>query len=108
MASRAVASIALLISLNLLFFNMVTAATGTCPVDALKLKLCANVWGIIQIPPNQPCCSLLGNLVALEAAACLCTAIKVNVLGLNLNVPLDLSLYLNNCGKKVPKGFKCP
>ncbi|KDP25657.1 hypothetical protein JCGZ_20813 [Jatropha curcas] len=106
MASRGVASIALLLSLNLLFFNMVSATT--CPIDALKLKVCANVLGIIQIPPNQPCCSLLGNLVALEAAACLCTAIKANVLGLNLNVPLDLSLYLNNCGNKVPKGFQCP
>ncbi|KDP25653.1 hypothetical protein JCGZ_20809 [Jatropha curcas] len=106
MASRAVASIALLLSLNLLFFNMTSAAT--CPIDALKLKVCADVLGIIKIPPNQQCCSLLGNLVALEAGACLCTAIKANVLGLNLNVPLDLSLYLNRCGKKVPKGFKCP
>ncbi|KDP25658.1 hypothetical protein JCGZ_20814 [Jatropha curcas] len=106
MASRATASIALLLSLNLVFFSMVSATT--CPIDALQLKVCANVLGIIQIPPNEPCCSLLGNLVALEAGVCLCTAIKANILGLNLNIPLDLSLYLNNCGLNAPGGLQCP
>jgi hypothetical protein len=38
---------------------------------------------------------------------CLCTAIKANVLGLNLNIPVNLSLVLNFCGKGVPTGFKC-
>ncbi|KAG8659441.1 hypothetical protein MANES_02G037850v8, partial [Manihot esculenta] len=106
MASRAVASIALLLSLNLLFFSAVSAAT--CPVDALKFKVCANALGLIKIPPDAPCCNLIENLVDLEAALCLCTAIKANVLGTDLKVPLDLSLVLNKCGKKVPQGFKCP
>ncbi|KAJ9173406.1 hypothetical protein P3X46_016544 [Hevea brasiliensis] len=106
MASRTVACIAFLLSLNLLFFSMVSAAT--CPVDALKFKVCANVLGLIKIPPDAPCCSLISNLFDLEAALCLCTAIRANVLGINLNVPVDLSLFLNNCGKKVPEGFKCP
>nr|GEV27005.1 hypothetical protein [Tanacetum cinerariifolium] len=47
-----------------------------------------------------------GCLVDIEAAVCLCTAIKANVLGINLNVPVSLSLLLNVCGKKVPSGFK--
>ncbi|OAY60005.1 14 kDa proline-rich protein DC2.15 [Manihot esculenta] len=106
MASRAAASIALLLTLNLLFFTMGSAAT--CPVDALKFKVCANVLGLIKIPPDAPCCSLIANLVDLEAALCLCTAIKANVLGINLTIPVDLSLVLNNCGKKVPEGFQCP
>ncbi|OAY60008.1 14 kDa proline-rich protein DC2.15 [Manihot esculenta] len=106
MASRAVDSIALLLSLNLLFFSMGSAAT--CPVDALKFKVCANVLGLIKIPPEAPCCSLIANLVDLEAALCLCTAIKANVLGINLNIPVDLSLVLNKCGKKVPEGFQFP
>lgn len=85
---------------------------ATCPRDALKLGVCAKVLGgltgvVIGTPPKKPCCSLLEGLVDLEAAICLCTAIKANVLGLNLNVPVDLSLLLNYCGKKVPKGFKC-
>ncbi|XP_062180699.1 14 kDa proline-rich protein DC2.15-like [Phragmites australis] len=34
---------------------------------------------------HDPCCSLLDGLVDLEAAICLCTAIKANNLGINLN-----------------------
>ncbi|CAN6238892.1 unnamed protein product [Urochloa humidicola] len=84
---------------------------GRCPRDALKLGVCANVLGLIKAkvgaPPALPCCSLLQGLVDLEAALCLCTAIKGNILGINLNLPIDLSLILNYCGKTVPTGFKC-
>ncbi|KAF3971434.1 hypothetical protein ACB098_10G047200 [Castanea mollissima] len=136
MASKALASTALLLSLNLLFFTMVSSTyvpcppppskghkhqtppksppstKPTCPKDALKLGVCANLLNdlihlVVGTPPKTPCCSLIGGLVDLEAAVCLCTAIKANVLGINLNVPLSLSLLLNYCGKKVPSGFQC-
>ncbi|CAN1748130.1 Lipid transfer protein EARLI 1 [Linum perenne] len=86
---------------------------GKCPIDALKLGICADVLGSllklkIGNPPVKPCCSLINGLVDLEAAVCLCTAIKANLLGINLNVPLSLSLLLNVCDKKVPSGFQCP
>lgn len=85
--------------------------TGTCPRDALKLGVCADLLGLVNVvvgsPPTKPCCSLLEGLVDLEAAVCLCTAIKANVLGLNLNIPVSLSLLLNVCGRSNPKGFKC-
>nr|GEX98342.1 hypothetical protein [Tanacetum cinerariifolium] len=58
-------------------------------------------------PPVKPCCTLIQGLADTEAAICLCTAIKANVLGINLNVPVSLSLLLNACGKEVPNGFKC-
>lgn len=85
---------------------------GKCPKDTLKLGVCANLLnGLINVelgkPPKKPCCSLIQGLADLEAAACLCTAIKANVLGINLNVPVSLSLLLNVCGKKVPSGFQC-
>ena len=87
------------------------ASKGKCPRDALKLGVCANVLGLIKakvgVPPAEPCCPLLEGLVDLEAAVCLCTAIKGNILGINLNLPIDLSLILNYCGKTVPTGFKC-
>ncbi|KAI7733189.1 hypothetical protein M8C21_006455 [Ambrosia artemisiifolia] len=87
-------------------------SNGTCPRDALKLGICADVLGsllglIIGNPPVEPCCSLLDGLVDLEAAICLCTAIKANVLGINLNVPLSISLLLNVCSKNVPQDFIC-
>jgi hypothetical protein len=83
-----------------------------CPIDALKLGVCANVLsGLINLqlgtPPKKPCCSLIQGLADVEAAVCLCTALKANILGINLNVPIDLSLLVNYCGKKVPRGFQC-
>ncbi|XP_020590191.1 14 kDa proline-rich protein DC2.15-like [Phalaenopsis equestris] len=59
---------------------------GRCPIDTLKLGVCADVLnGLINIslgkPPKKPCCSLLKGLVDLEAAVCLCTALKANILG---------------------------
>ncbi|XP_022854778.1 14 kDa proline-rich protein DC2.15-like [Olea europaea var. sylvestris] len=133
MASNSKTSIALFLVLNLLFFTL-TSACGTCPGpkpkpkpnpkpspspgkascprDALKLGVCANLLGgligvTIGTPPKTPCCTLIGGLADLEAAVCLCTAIKANVLGINLNIPLSLSLLLNVCSKKVPSDFIC-
>ncbi|KAK1273133.1 hypothetical protein QJS04_geneDACA012397 [Acorus gramineus] len=83
----------------------------TCPRDALKLGVCADLLGLVNVVAgsqlNTPCCSLLAGLADLEAAACLCTAIKANVLGINLNVDVSLSVLLNACGCKPPAGFKC-
>ncbi|KAK4422838.1 proline-rich protein DC2.15 [Sesamum alatum] len=126
MASKNNTSIALFLLLNLLFFTLSGACgtcpgpkpkpkpkpTGYCPKDTLKLGVCANLLGgligiTIGTPPKTPCCTLIEGLADLEAAVCLCTAIKANVLGINLNVPLSLSLLLNVCSKKVPKGFVC-
>ncbi|KAF3626412.1 pEARLI1-like lipid transfer protein 2 [Capsicum baccatum] len=141
MASKKTTTLALFILVNLLFFSLVSAcgtcpspkpkpkpkpkptptpkptpspgSKGKCPIDALKLGICANVLGnllgvVLGNPPKKPCCSLIQGLVDLEAALCLCTALKANILGINLNVPISLSLLLNVCGKKVPSGFQCP
>ncbi|KAK1438737.1 hypothetical protein QVD17_04547 [Tagetes erecta] len=128
MASKTNTPLALFLALNLLFFALASGCTtcptptpkpnpgpsptGACPRDALKLGVCANVLGsllnlVVGDPPVKPCCSLLEGLVDLEAAVCLCTAIKANVLGINLNVPVSLSLLLNVCSKNVPKDFVC-
>ncbi|KAM7494110.1 hypothetical protein LguiB_028719 [Lonicera macranthoides] len=134
--SKTNASLALFLSLNLLFFCLVsscntcpspnpkpkpnpkptptpgTPSQATCPKDALKLGVCANLLGgllgiVVGTPPKTPCCSLIQGLADVEAAVCLCTAIKANILGINLNIPLSLSLLLNVCEKKAPKGFQC-
>ncbi|XP_024995158.1 14 kDa proline-rich protein DC2.15-like [Cynara cardunculus var. scolymus] len=131
MVSKSNASLVLFLALNLLFFALVSGcgtcgspapkptpkptpkpSKPTCPKDTLKLGVCANLLGGlvgVQVgsPPVKPCCTLIQGLADIEAAVCLCTAIKANVLGINLNVPVSLSLLLNACGKKVPSGFKC-
>ncbi|PPS01811.1 hypothetical protein GOBAR_AA18853 [Gossypium barbadense] len=98
---------AFFLALNILFFSLVSR----CPRDALKLGVCANVLNLVNVtvgsPPVMPCCSLLNGLVDLEAAACLCTAIRANILGINLNIPVSLSLLLNVCSRNVPTGFQC-
>ncbi|XP_047333489.1 14 kDa proline-rich protein DC2.15-like [Impatiens glandulifera] len=83
-----------------------------CPNDTLKFGICEDALkGLLHlkvgIPPKTPCCSLIEGLDDFEAAVCLCTAIKANVLGNNLNVPVSLTLLLNYCGKGVPSGFQC-
>ncbi|WMV30732.1 hypothetical protein MTR67_024117 [Solanum verrucosum] len=48
-----------------------------------------SVWKlnvVIGSPPVSPCCSHISGLADIEAALCLCTAIKANVLRINLNV----------------------
>ncbi|KAJ1375455.1 Hydrophobic seed protein [Sesbania bispinosa] len=111
-------SLALFLTLNILFFSLVSACGsykcpgGSCPRDALKLGVCANVLnGLLNVtlgqPPVTPCCSLLNGLVDLEAAVCLCTALKANILGINLNLPISLSLLLNVCSRQVPRDFQC-
>ncbi|XP_011070106.1 14 kDa proline-rich protein DC2.15-like [Sesamum indicum] len=126
MASKTNTLISLFLVLNLLFFPLSSACgtcpspkpkpkpkpKGYCPKDTLKLGVCADLLGgllgiTIGTPPKTPCCTLIEGLADLEAAVCLCTAIKANILGINLNVPLSLSLLLNVCSKKVPKGFVC-
>nr|GMD82515.1 14 kDa proline-rich protein DC2.15-like [Ipomoea batatas] len=122
--AAAVSSLTLFLALNLLFFTVVSSTNvpcpppppkpqaGKCPKDALKLGVCANLLTdllnlVVGSPATTPCCSLIGGLVDLEAAACLCTAIKANILGINLDIPISLSLLLNNCGKNVPTGYQC-
>ncbi|AES59034.1 pEARLI1-like lipid transfer protein 1 [Medicago truncatula] len=82
-----------------------------CPSDTLKLGVCADVLGLVNVivgsPASSKCCTLIQGLADLDAAVCLCTAIKANVLGINLNVPVTLSLLLSACEKSVPNGFQC-
>ncbi|TVU14686.1 hypothetical protein EJB05_38170, partial [Eragrostis curvula] len=58
------------------------------------------------------CCTLIGGLVDLNVAACLCTAVRVraNVLRLvRIDVaPLVLRLLLTRCGQTAPANFTCP
>ncbi|RYR29382.1 hypothetical protein Ahy_B01g053765 isoform H [Arachis hypogaea] len=130
MASKTPSSIALFLIVNILFFSLVSACgtcpgpnpkpkhhkgspgSASCPRDALKLGVCANVLnGLLNVtlgqPPVTPCCTLLNGLVDLEAAVCLCTALRANILGINLNLPISLSLLLNVCSRQAPRGFQC-
>lgn len=130
MDSKTSSSAILFLSVNLLFFALVSGCNtcyqpspkpyptpssppkAKCPRDALKLGVCANILNspigvVVGNPPDSQCCSILGGLLDLEAAVCLCTAIKANVLGININIPISLSLLINTCGKNLPSDFQC-
>ncbi|KAG2672271.1 hypothetical protein I3760_13G032400 [Carya illinoinensis] len=121
------AAAACFILLNVIFFTIVSSCNipctpksppftpekpAKCPKDTLKFGVCGNWLGlvteIVGTPPSEECCTVVKGLADLEAALCLCTAIKANVLGVvKLEVPVALSLLVNGCGKKVPEGFVC-
>ncbi|KAK8595337.1 hypothetical protein V6N13_016712 [Hibiscus sabdariffa] len=135
MASSVKASTALLVSLNLVFFALVSSqnvdnnsnasSCTTNPVvirpgdvlpngqtcNALNLGVCLNLLSLVDVElgnvPTKPCCSLIQGLLDLEAAVCLCTAVRTNVLSININLPVSLNLFLNNCGRRVPTEYIC-
>ncbi|EOY19649.1 QLTG3-1 protein [Theobroma cacao] len=85
---------------------------GKSPCNPLNLGVCANLLnGLVKVElgdvPTKPCCTLIQGLADLEAAVCLCTAIKANVLGIELNLPISLSVLLNNCGRQVSSDYQC-
>ncbi|XP_039141300.1 putative lipid-binding protein AIR1 [Dioscorea cayenensis subsp. rotundata] len=112
MASKPSVSKSLLLLFNLIFFTFLSSTTATnCPIDALKLGVCVDLLqGLLslRIPSKEGCCPLINGLADLDAAACLCTTIKVNLLNvINLTLPIDLSLLLNYCSGNAASGFKC-
>nr|AAM63191.1 putative cell wall-plasma membrane disconnecting CLCT protein (AIR1A) [Arabidopsis thaliana] len=104
--------LALFVSLNLLFFTYTSATTGTCPKNSIEIGTCVTVLNLVDLtlgnPPVKPCCSLIQGLADLEAAVCLCTALKASILGIvNINLPINLSVLLNVCSRNAPKSFQC-
>ncbi|KAK6151716.1 hypothetical protein DH2020_014351 [Rehmannia glutinosa] len=86
-------------------------AKATCPIDTLKLGACVDLLGgLVHIglgdPAANECCPIISGLVELEAAACLCTTLKIKALNLNIFVPLALQLLVT-CGKTPPPGYTC-
>ncbi|KAH6817346.1 Bifunctional inhibitor/lipid-transfer protein/seed storage 2S albumin superfamily protein [Perilla frutescens var. frutescens] len=83
----------------------------TCPIDTLKLGACVDLLGglvhvVLGDPAVSECCPIISGLVELEAAACLCTTLKIKALNLKIYVPLALELLVT-CGKTPPPGYTC-
>lgn len=80
-----------------------------CPRDTLKFRICSKLLDARTdvTSDKRPGHS---NGRAHWSWSCfvpLHFAIKANILGKNLNIPVSLSLILSACNKKVPKGFQC-
>ncbi|XP_075474294.1 uncharacterized protein LOC142505267 [Primulina tabacum] len=84
---------------------------ATCPVNTLKLGVCASVLGgKVSIGLGDPgvnkCCTIISGFADAEAAACLCTTLKIKTLNLKIYVPVALQLLVT-CGKTPPPGYTC-
>ncbi|OEL12789.1 hypothetical protein BAE44_0026192, partial [Dichanthelium oligosanthes] len=86
---------------------------GKCPLNAVKLGVCVDMLdGLVHVvvggPPKERCCSLISGLANLEAAVCVYLAINANVLGVNLNIAVDLTLLVNYCAAACPPASLAP
>ncbi|GLJ25599.1 hypothetical protein SUGI_0490410 [Cryptomeria japonica] len=87
-------------------------SAAKCPLDALKLGAFVDVLsGLVHVGIGDPvvnqCCPVIQGILELEAALCLCSTIRANLLNLNILLPIALELIVA-CGGTVPPGFKCP
>lgn len=115
MATKISTTLALIfLVINLLFLNLVMPvfSDNTCPRDSFKLSTCANILNIINLnlgaPAMRSCCSILFGLIDLDVAVCLCSALKLSILGITIDTPIHLDLALNACGSTLPDGSRCP
>ncbi|CAH8346967.1 unnamed protein product [Eruca vesicaria subsp. sativa] len=102
-------SLTVFLFLNLLFFTY-TSAQVICPRDTLQIDACANVLNVVSLTLGNPqpyCCPLIHGLVDLEAAACLCTALKAKLLGLNVDLTIFLNVILSGCGRTPLPSYHC-
>ncbi|RDX78486.1 hypothetical protein CR513_41230, partial [Mucuna pruriens] len=108
MGSKGVSTISLVLTLNLLFFSMVSSnplvPANWSPVKSSKCPENLHICAKILPPPHQGaggCCPLIQGLVDLDAAVCLCAILKVDVGGI-IHIRLDLlvNIILNLCGRK--------
>ncbi|GER35614.1 lipid-transfer protein, partial [Striga asiatica] len=103
-----------LITLNIIIFlTCVSLTANPCLPSGNPTKTSTSgrsiplSWAyVVGTKPSSQCCELVKGLADFEATLCLCTAIKANVLGIAkvYKVPIALSLAVNLCGKKVPRG----
>ncbi|XP_059654254.1 14 kDa proline-rich protein DC2.15-like [Cornus florida] len=131
MASKSLASTVLLLSLNIIFFCLITSikvtgflspktsehhrarpqAKKTCPENVLKFGVCGGLMNYLMHfevgKPPMNCCKLMNGMFEFEAAVCLCMAMKANIMGFNMNIPFAMTLILDFCGKKTPPDYKC-
>lgn len=83
---------------------------SSCPLaNPLSLNVCVDLLGLVHVvlgnPSTVECCDIINGL-GIDATVCLCTAIHLKVLGLNVDIPLALKLLVT-CGRELPNGLTC-
>ncbi|CAK9321622.1 unnamed protein product [Citrullus colocynthis] len=137
-SNKTTSSLALFFCLNILFFSVVTAqiviptpavggpvigspaadapsptAGANCPKNFIEIGSCTAVLNSFNLFPfflPLNCCRLIHGLPDREAVACLCNAIKRNIVSIsNPNRPITPNRLLNACGRNnATNGSQCP
>ncbi|CAK8543635.1 unnamed protein product [Lathyrus sativus] len=120
MDSKGVPSITILIlSLSIFFFFFTTHSSAQGPTvspSSSPLPICPDLRVCVSLlrdfahivvgsPKSEPCCSLIADLVEVDAVVCLCAVVKANVLGININVPVKEILRV--CERNAPALASC-
>ncbi|XP_020102435.1 36.4 kDa proline-rich protein-like [Ananas comosus] len=83
-----------------------------CPINALKLGMCVDILdGLVHVgigkKAKEACCPVIKWLMGMDAAVCLCMAIRLKLMDVDLLLPITLQM-LADCGKRLPSSYKCP
>uniref|UniRef100_A0A7N0UXR4 Hydrophobic seed protein domain-containing protein n=1 Tax=Kalanchoe fedtschenkoi TaxID=63787 RepID=A0A7N0UXR4_KALFE len=86
----------------------VTLAPKNCKTDPLQLIVCSPLINHGPLwPLNVPCCGLMG-LFGLEVRACLCIAMKTNIMGwCHVDLPINLNVLMSFCQFTIEPAFQC-
>ncbi|KAL4026998.1 putative lipid-binding protein AIR1B [Cucumis melo var. makuwa] len=138
-SNKTTTSLALFFCLNILFFSLVTAqpviptfligdpivgssifdapspsGSNFCPKTIIQIASCAAQLNLFNLFPSFfppiPCCLLIERLPDPEGVACLCNAIKSNVVNISIrNRPMTPNRILNACRRNnAANGSQCP
>ncbi|PNX95741.1 proline-rich protein [Trifolium pratense] len=127
MGSNSAASITILIlSLSIFFFTTLSSAQAPTvspssppspplpppppPQICPNLRICASLLNdfarvVVGSPQSEPCCSLIAGLADVDAVVCLCAAVRANVGGININIPVKEILRV--CERNAPNLAAC-
>ncbi|KAL9688987.1 hypothetical protein QQ045_033416 [Rhodiola kirilowii] len=84
-----------------------TILPRNCSTDPVELIICSPILGQGPLwPLNVPCCGLLG-LIGVELSACLCLALKLNILGWSTDLPVALDMLMSFCQFTIAPAFIC-
>jgi hypothetical protein len=82
----------------------------TCPRDVIKLGDCTSILGWINYSigvPSTHCCTFLSGLIDFDFAICMCTALRANIMGVVVNIPIAFTQLINFCARQIPDDFEC-
>ncbi|KAL7188659.1 hypothetical protein ACSBR1_038507 [Camellia fascicularis] len=114
MGSKGNASSLIFLFLNFFFLTtFVSAVEFSCSNNIKNFGVCNQLLSelleteVANTTLKDQCCSLIKDVVELEAAVCLCDAVKANILG-NKDDPLaSIKAVHRICNKKLFPTYKC-